>query len=83
VALAAIQGLNQQERQDRARFQRMLQEKDSKIEAQQREIDAQQAELEAVKEQLAQVKSLRADLTALKGALLQQGSARLAMQATP
>ena len=83
VALAAIKGLDDQAHQDRARFQRLLHEKDTKIDAQQREIDAQQAELEAVKEQLTQVKSLRAELTALKGALLQQGSSRLAMQATP
>ena len=83
VALAAIQGLNQRELQDRARFQRLLQEKDTQIEVQQREIDAQRAELEAVKEQLTQVESLRAELTALKSALLQQGSSRLAMQATP
>ena len=90
VALAAIKGLDQQERQDRARFQQLLQEKDAKIEAQQRaiadqqhELDAQQAELAAVNEQLTQVESLRAELAALKAALLQNDSARLAMQASP
>ena len=53
VALAAIKGLDQQERDDQASTQRQLQEKDAKIEAQQQAIEELRRELDAVKRAVA------------------------------
>ena len=70
VALAAIKGLDQQEQQDRARFQRLLQEKDAQI-------DAQQHEIRALNERMASFEAMRDDIAQLKAALAELQRTRM------
>ena len=83
VALAAIKGLDQQERDDDARvraqlqqdelaihaLQQRLQQKDAKIEAQRRELADQQHELDAQRVDLAAVKEQLTEVQALRAEL--------------